>query len=153
VTPAAASSKVTKCTSARPSQSSPRRGVRVTALSLKDVDDLFEARLGMEVYATRVAAARVAAGASVAALDAALSAAEDAYATKDLDPIAEANVAVHDEIVLLAGNSLLTKMMHAVSGRYRWIFRMTYTAEVAGSGDEHRDIFEAIRPATIPTAR
>jgi DNA-binding GntR family transcriptional regulator len=126
-------------------QSSLRRGVRVTSLTLKDVDDLFEARLGMEVYATRLAAARVAAGASVEALEAALRAAEDAYATKDPDLIAEANVAVHDEIVRLAGNSLLSTMMHAISGRYRWIFRMTYTPEIAGSGDEHREIFEAIR--------
>ncbi len=113
-------------------QSSLRRGVRVTSLTLKDVDDLFEARLGMEVYATRLAAARVAAGAPVEALEAALRAAEDAYATKDPDLIAEANVAVHDEIVRLAGNSLLSTMMHAISGRYRWIFRMTYTPEVAG---------------------
>jgi len=126
-------------------QSSPRRGVRVTSLTLKDVDDLFEARLGMEVYATRLAAARVAAGASADALAAALRVAEDAYATKDPDVITEANVAVHDEIVWLAGNSLLSAMMHAISGRYRWIFRMTYTPEVAGSGDEHREIFEAVR--------
>jgi DNA-binding GntR family transcriptional regulator len=126
-------------------QSSLRRGVRVTALTLKDVDDLFEARLGIEVYATRLAAARVAAGASTDALDAALRAAEDAYASNDADIIAEGNVAVHDEIVELAGNSLLSKMMQAISGRYRWIFRMTYVPEVAGSGHEHREIFEAIR--------
>ena len=126
-------------------QSSLRRGVRVTALTLKDVDDLFEARMGIEVYATRLAAARVAAGASVEALQAALLAAEAAYATHDADVIAEGNVAVHDEIVWLAGNSLLSKMMQAISGRYRWIFRMTYVPEVAGSGHEHREIFDAIR--------
>jgi DNA-binding GntR family transcriptional regulator len=126
-------------------QSSPRRGVRVTSLTLKDVDDLFEARVGMEVFATRLAAARAAAGASVVALEAALRAAEEDYATKDADIIAEGNVLVHDEIVWLAGNSLLSQMMHAISGRYRWIFRMTYTPEVAGSGHEHREIFEAIR--------
>lgn len=126
-------------------QSSLRRGVRVTSLTLKDVDDLFEARLGIEVYATRLAAVRAAAGTPVDALESALRAAEAVYATRDADLIAEGNVAVHDEIVWLAGNSLLSKMMQAISGRYRWIFRMTYTPEVAGSGHEHREIFEAIR--------
>jgi DNA-binding GntR family transcriptional regulator len=126
-------------------QSSPRRGVRVTSLTLKDVDDLFEARQGIEVYAARLAAARAGAGAPVDALESALRAAEAAYATRDADLIAEGNVAVHDEIVWLAGNSLLSKMMQAISGRYRWIFRMTYTPEVAGSGHEHWAIFEAIR--------
>lgn len=126
-------------------QSSLRRGVRVTSLTLKDVDELFEARLGIEVYATRLAAARAAGGAPTAVLGATLAAAEAAYSTNDPDFIAERNVAVHDEIVWLAGNSLLSKMMQAISGRYRWIFRMTYTPEVAGSGHEHREIFEAIR--------
>jgi DNA-binding GntR family transcriptional regulator len=126
-------------------QSSLRRGVSVTSLTLKDVDDLFEARMGIEVYATRLAAARVAAGAPVDALEIALHAAEAAYATKDADLIAEGNVAVHNEIVWLAGNALLSKMMQAISGRYRWIFRMTYTPEVAGSGHEHWEMFEAIR--------
>jgi DNA-binding FadR family transcriptional regulator len=52
---------------------------------------------------------------------------------------------VHDEIAWLAGNSLLSTMMRAISGRYRWIFRMSYVPEVAGPGHEQREIFEAIR--------
>lgn len=126
-------------------QSSPRRGVTVTSLTLKDVDDLFEARLGLEVYAARLAAAKVAAGASTAGLDAALTAADAAYPTQDADLIVEANATVHDEIVLLAGNPLVTKMMQSISGRYRWIFRLTYMPEAGGSGHEHEEMFRAIR--------
>jgi DNA-binding GntR family transcriptional regulator len=126
-------------------QSSPRRGVTVTSLTLKDVDDLFEARLGLEVYAARLAAAKVATGASTASLDAALAAADAAYPTQDADLIVEANATVHDEIVWLADNPLVSKMMQSIAGRYRWIFRLTYTPEAGGSGHEHEEMFRAIR--------
>ncbi|HEX4189946.1 MAG TPA: GntR family transcriptional regulator [Marmoricola sp.] len=124
--------------------SSLRRGVSVTTLTLRDVDELFEARLGIEVYATRLAAARVANGADVDPLRSALAAADAALLTKDADVIAEANAVLHEEIVWLAGNSLLRTMMHSISGRYRWIFRMTFTPEAEADGDEHHAMFAAI---------
>jgi DNA-binding GntR family transcriptional regulator len=125
-------------------QTLPRRGATVVRLTLRDVDELFEARLGIEVYATRLAAARVAAGASTDALRAALVRADEVMATHDADVIAEANATLHEEVVWLAGNSLLSTMMSSISGRYRWIFRMTYAPESGGSVHEHHQMFDAI---------
>jgi DNA-binding GntR family transcriptional regulator len=130
----------------------PRRGVRVTTLTLEDLDQLFEARLGMEVYATGLAAKRVAEGASVEDLKNAMEAAERAYGTADADVIVDANANVHDEIVRLAANSLLWKMMQSISGRYRWIFRLTFTPQVGASGEEHGGIYAAIRAGNVDAA-
>ncbi len=48
-----------------------------------------------------------------------------ALADGDAGLIAESNAELHETIVALADNSLLTAMMRSVFGRDRWIFRMT----------------------------
>jgi DNA-binding GntR family transcriptional regulator len=121
-----------------------RRGAIVTELTLRDVQELFDVRLGVEVYAARLAALRVAHGANPAQLRAAMAEAERALSGGDPGLIAETNAELHETIVALAGNSLLTGMMRSVFGRDRWIFRMTSDRDPVVACAEHRELCDAI---------
>ncbi|HLS77361.1 MAG TPA: GntR family transcriptional regulator [Nocardia sp.] len=121
-----------------------RRGASVTQLTMRDVEELFEVRLGVEVYATRLAARRVAEGADTSALLACLERAVEAVDRADDIAMTERNADLHEEIIRLAGNSLLSTMMRPVSGRDRWIFRMTAHRDPVVACKEHRELCEAI---------
>jgi len=121
-----------------------RRGALVTQLTMRDVEELFDVRLGAEVYATRLAAKRVASGASTADLRVAMARCDAALAVGDAEQIADLNGALHEEIVRLANNSLLWNMMRSVSGRDRWIFRMTSDRSPVVACHEHHELCEAI---------
>ena len=120
------------------------RGAIVTELTLRDVQELFDVRLGVEVHAARLAAQRVANGANPAEVRAAMARAERALAGGDAGLIAESNAELHETIVALAGNSLLTAMMRSVFGRDRWIFRMTSDRDPVVACAEHRELCGAI---------
>jgi len=120
------------------------RGAIVTELTLRDVQELFDVRLGVEVYASRLAAQRVANGADPAAMHEAMARAEFALAIGDAGQIAESNADLHETIVALADNSLLTAMMRAAFGRNRWIFRMTSDRDPVVACSEHRELCDAI---------
>lgn len=120
------------------------RGATVTELTLRDVEELFDVRLGVEVYASRLAAQRVASGADPAALREGMARAESALAEGDTGQIAEANADLHEAIVTLAGNSLLSAMMQSVFSRNRWIFRMTSDRDPVVACSEHRELCDAI---------
>jgi DNA-binding GntR family transcriptional regulator len=121
-----------------------RRGAVVTELTLRDVEELFDVRLGVEVYATRLAARQVAGGASPELVRRAMKRADTALASGDANEIAESNAELHEEIVRLAGNSLIATMMRAVSGRDRWIFRMTSDRDPVTACQEHHELCNAI---------
>jgi DNA-binding GntR family transcriptional regulator len=121
-----------------------RRGAIVTELTLRDVQELFDVRLGVEVHAARLAARRVANGANPAEVRAAMAGAERALADDDAGLIAECNAELHEAIVALADNSLLTAMMRSVFGRDRWIFRMTSDRDPVVACAEHRELCDAI---------
>lgn len=125
-------------------QTLPRRGAVVTQLTMRDVNELFDVRLGIEVFATRLAAQRVADGASTDALRAAMARAEEALASTDADEIAESNADLHDEIMRLSDNRLLLRMVRVMSGRDRWIFRMTSDRDQALACKEHQQLCDAL---------
>lgn len=121
----------------------PRRGATVRPLTLKDVDELFEVRESLEVLVARLAA-RHAGSDGREALAAALASSERAYATGDDRTIAAANAHFHDVILELTGNALLRSLMRMVSGRLRWLFRLTAFRAVHGQQVEHATLVEAI---------
>jgi DNA-binding GntR family transcriptional regulator len=125
-------------------QTTLRRGAMVTQLTLRDVEDLFDARLGIEVHASRLAAKRVVEGVSPAPIVEALKRSDKALATKNANKIAEANADLHEQIVWITNNDLMAKMMRSISGRYRWIFRMTFTSDSIDSCQEHYELCDAI---------
>ena len=120
------------------------RGAAVRTWTARDVEDLFDVRLALEVAAAAHAARRVAAGASAAALVAAVAASEEALGAADDLAIARASVAVHDAVVALGGNAIMVSMMRAVSGRVLWLFLLTARRDQHLACAEHHDLAAAI---------
>jgi len=118
---------------------SPRRGARVAQLTVRDIEEVYTVRLGVDVFAARLAALRAAAGAVTA-----IEVADAALADDDFDAITTANSDLHQEIVLLAGNSLLTAMMRPVTGRARWVSRLTSYPDPGVAQAEHHALRDAI---------
>jgi DNA-binding GntR family transcriptional regulator len=86
----------------------PRRGYRVTEVTLKDIHDVFELRLMLEPAAARMAAGRVNAQ-RLRALDEACRAAYQPGDAKSTSRFLEANKAFHVEIARAAGNARLAE--------------------------------------------
>lgn len=122
----------------------PRRGAFVTQLTMRDVEELFDARLGVEVFATRLAAQRAAAGASMQELRAAMLRCDQALDGGDPADIAERNAQLHEAIVAACDNRLIITMMGPVHGRHRWIFRMTKGSDPQQACLVHHQLCEAI---------
>ncbi|MEV5610939.1 GntR family transcriptional regulator [Streptomyces sp. NPDC052225] len=123
----------------------PRRGARVRRLTLRDVEELFDLRLSLEVFAARRAAELVARGAGHDGLRAVLDAAESATLRGDAAAIAAANTAFHAELINLPGNRLLQASFQPTLGLMHWLFRLTGTAHGARQHcAEHRQIYVAI---------
>lgn len=122
----------------------PRRGAVVTQLTIRDINELFDVRLSLEVFAASRAAERVANGIPPAPLHTAMRLAEEALDRGNPDEIAATNAALHAEIVALAGNALLTTLMRSVIGRVHWVFRLTSERDPAHACEEHRELCDAI---------
>jgi DNA-binding GntR family transcriptional regulator len=122
----------------------PRRGATVRRLTMRDAEELFEVRLGVEVLAARKAAERVRAGASPEQVRNAMVATEVALAHGGPTDIAETAAQLHEAIVTLGGNALLSGMMKTVAMRDRWIFKMASDTEPAIACEEHQRLCAAI---------
>ena len=128
---------------------SPRRTV-VRQLSKVDVDELFDVREALETLASGLAAEK-ATPADLRRLARLLTAATKATATGKPDRITEANTQFHDEIVAIAGNSLLTAMLRPIEGRLRWLTRQNEHWHDLLT--EHRALYEAIASGDAGQAR
>ena len=51
---------------------------------------------------------------------------------------------LHGEICALAGHALLSRMSGLLTGRTRWLFRLTPERDTVGRWDEHAEMVEAI---------
>lgn len=131
----------------------PRRGAVVSTWTGRDVEDLFDVRLALEVAAAGHAALRVADGASAQALTAAITVSEEALATRDDLAIARASVAVHEAVVHLSGNATMVSMMGAVSARVLWLFRLTAGRDQRQACAEHHDLADAVGAGDAELAR
>ncbi|MGQ4485170.1 GntR family transcriptional regulator [Streptomyces sp. 372A] len=123
---------------------SPRRGASVRDLSLRDVAELFDLRLSLEVFAARRAAEACAAGGDGERLRAAMEAAEAATGRGDAAEIPAANTALHAEIVAMTGNRLLRDALQPSLGLVQWLFGLTGGRDPHVQCAEHRDICAAI---------
>ncbi|MFC4499154.1 MULTISPECIES: GntR family transcriptional regulator [Streptomyces] len=128
---------------------SARRTV-VRRLTPGDVKELFELREALEVYAAGLAAAR-ATPESLAELRGLLDQAATATAAGDADTITDVNTRLHDAILAMAGNSLLSSVMEPVDGRLRWLTRQN--EEWPQLLTEHRELYEAIASGDPDRAR
>ncbi|WP_338777450.1 GntR family transcriptional regulator [Streptomyces sp. DG1A-41] len=127
----------------------PRRTV-VRRLTPNDVKELFELREALEVYAAGLAASRATPG-DLAEVQALLDRAAAATEAGDAELITDLNSRLHDRIVAMAGNSLLTEALEPVAGRLRWMTRRN--EEWPQLLVEHRELYEAIASGDPDRAR
>ncbi len=122
--------------------SSHRRAAIVHTFTLDDARELFDMRMQLEPFAASLAARRADAGADTTHLVAALEVAHTAH--DDDAPASTRNSDLHDEIFALAGHRLLLRMSGLLTGRTRWLFRLTPERDTPSRWDEHDEIVEAI---------
>ena len=127
----------------------PRRTV-VRRLTPNDVRELFELREALEVYAAGLAASRATLE-DLAEVEELLSLAATATAAGDAEAITDINSRLHDSIVTIAGNTLLTAALEPVAGRLRWMTRRN--EEWPQLLVEHRELYEAIASGDPDRAR
>ncbi|MEU0280783.1 GntR family transcriptional regulator [Streptomyces sp. NPDC088147] len=127
----------------------PRRTV-VRRLTQADVDELFELREALEVYAAGLAAERASRD-SLAELEELLDRAAVATRARDAERITDINTRFHDRVLAMAGNGLLISVMEPVAGRLRLLTRQNEKwPELL---DEHRALYEAIASGDPDRAR
>lgn len=119
----------------------PRRGVMVTKLSHKDVEELFDVREALEVLACRRAAQR-ATPEDLRGLRQMLDNALLAVERGNSAAIGQANAEFHDEIVELAHNDLLASILAPLRSRLHWLFRQNDNP--LRLWHEHEDLYRAI---------
>ncbi|MER6205192.1 MULTISPECIES: GntR family transcriptional regulator [unclassified Streptomyces] len=127
----------------------PRRAV-VRPLTPNDVQELFELREALEVYAAGLAASR-ATPEELAGVAELLDRAAAATEAGDAEVITDINSRLHDSIVTMAGNTLLTAALEPVAGRLRWMTRRN--EEWPQLLLEHRELYEAIASGDPDRAR
>jgi DNA-binding GntR family transcriptional regulator len=103
----------------------PRRGAVVARWDAKAIDDLFDARLSLEVGAARYAARQIARGGSMDALNVALKEAQRMVEASDAYAIARSSTAFHEAVVETSTNDLMVRLMQTISGRITWLFYLT----------------------------
>lgn len=130
----------------------PRRGAVVRQLTLTDIEELFDLRSSMEVFAARQAARSIARGGDPQPLVDAMAAARAATEAEDEDEIALANGALHEVIIDVTQNRLLKDVMRPVIGRTRWLFRLTSNRSAGGQLLEHGELCDAILDGDIELA-
>lgn len=132
----------------------PRRGTVVTQLTMRDVQDLFDIRESLEVLAARLAAAAVSTAEEglLAQIDDCLRRARRAVSDKSDRDIAATSAEFHAFVVDLSGNALLRTMMRPISGRVRWLFRLTASRDPRVACRAHQGLFKAIRSGDVDLA-
>jgi DNA-binding GntR family transcriptional regulator len=122
----------------------PNRGAVVSQLTLKDVAELFDLRLSLEVLAARQAAVAVAEGRAGNHLREVMTEARRATEAEDAVGIQRANTAFHAEVTAMSGNRLLASTMAPLLGRIRWLFALTADRDPRVEYAEHVTLCDAI---------
>jgi DNA-binding GntR family transcriptional regulator len=127
----------------------PRR-LAVRRLTPADVEELFELREALEVYAAGLAAQR-ATPADITELNDILDHAARATAAQDAEKITELNTHFHERIVAMARNTLLAAALEPVEGRLRWLTRQNHAWPKLLA--EHHELTDAIASGDTTRAR
>ena len=123
----------------------PRRSAIVSSWTLRSAHDLFDLRLCLEVGAARYAARQLAAGTSIAPLQAALDRCREGLTSGDAYRIAADSTWFHEVVVDLSENELMRSVTRSVSGRMMWLFYMTSELDPVEAWHGHQELLEAIR--------
>ncbi|WP_420099885.1 GntR family transcriptional regulator [Corynebacterium sp.] len=123
---------------------SPRRSARVTEITAKDMEDLFDLRSSLEPLAARLAARRVADGADGTAVRDALDDAASALSRGDDESFHDCSSRFHDAVEELAANPLLDYVMSSIRERSARLNVVNIGSHGAARHGEHAQLAEAI---------
>lgn len=122
----------------------PRRGAVVRQLTLRDIEELFDLRIDLEVFAAKQAAIKARTTPPGPRLRTLIARALEFTERNSEHEISSVNSAIHEEIVSLADSALLTQVMRIVMGRSRWLFRLTTDRDQREQYREHTELADAI---------
>ena len=123
----------------------PRKGAQVAQITMKDLNDVLEVRLGLEELAMQFACKRITQE-EIGEMKQALEEIERLQEAEDVTALAEADVAFHDIIYKATDNKRLNQIINNVREQmYR--YRVEYLKDSRTRGTllkEHREIYEAV---------
>ena len=124
----------------------PRRGTFVVSITSQDVRDIYGLRAAIEGAAARLLC-RAADPATIARLEAAADAIGAAAATGDAVAVAHADLAFHESLCELSGNSRLLETFRRHVPVLRGLLRMDerIMPSIEHVADQHRPVVAAIR--------
>lgn len=122
----------------------PRRTAIITEVTRADVEELYDLRAALEPVVARVAATRVAGGASPEGLHRALAAAADAISRDDRESLDRANARLHAEIPALAQHRLFDQTFAPLQDRSDRISSLTISTDPGERHAEHAALVAAI---------
>lgn len=124
----------------------PRRGAEVAQISWKSLKDVLEVRSALDALAIELACERMGQE-ELESLYKACESFEEATKTKDTRKIAEADVALHDIIVMSTGNKRLIQLVNNLSEQmYR--YRFEYIKDESQHDmlvQEHKEMYRCIQ--------
>ncbi len=132
-----------------------RRGVRVGALSVTDLDEIYACRIPLEGLAAEEAA-KHRTDAHLPALEAAMTQLQEAFAEGNVRAYFEQNVRLSDQILLASGNATLRRLIGTIGKqalRYRYLAYSRTSALMQLSVETNREIIDAIAHQHGRTAR
>lgn len=131
----------------------PRRSAVVTGWDAERVNNLFDARISLEVEAARLAARRVAKGASLSEMDLVVQHARSAIDRDDPLGVAESSTRFHQLVVETTGNDLLVSLMGQIAQRMTWLFYLTSSRDLVQACAEHRELVDVLASGNEEFAR
>jgi len=132
----------------------PNRGFRVTVINDRDLDEVCELRMLLEVPAVEMVIAR-ASDEGLAALDRPLLELEAAAHRLDIPAFLMADREFHLSLLALTGNTRLVEIIGGLRDQTRIIGLQALVASgtLQASASEHRPILDAIRARNVDEAR
>lgn len=123
----------------------PRKGVIVKPVSLHEVKQIVEARLGVEPYAVRIAVDRAHAH-HLERLREILDTATSALKDRDVERLMELDRDFHGTIAAATGNPVLSEVLSNLHDRSLrlWFISLNDQKHLLGVQSEHQEIFDAI---------
>lgn len=132
-----------------------RRGMRVLPLTIKDMEEIYDALTCLEVRAAELVAARRLSKAELQPLAAALASMEDALKVPDLDLWANADEQFHRIMIGLCGNDYISRLGNATWDRIRRAryLSLRLVPLPVRSNKEHRALLDAFYAGDPERAR
>jgi DNA-binding GntR family transcriptional regulator len=133
----------------------PRKGVRITPLSPRDMAEVYDVLTELESLAAANAAARGLTDSDLEPLAKTIADMDEALANENREEWAAADDAFHTELVRLAGNDRVRRVVDMMSDQVRRARLVTLYMRPTPtkSNDDHREVMDAIRKGDEDRAR